>query len=172
MTAFFLKKKMDEQPGKWDGSLATAMYEIAFRNVFDLRDQLAGCVGFLPYFWAVLMKQCIPQIILILFINLAQSTNDNGDALFGNYGGYLSWPFQVLGYLVVVFAGFLFLFGLAVPHAYDGLTLIDEKTIVDDSIGEHSENKEDDNDGMEVSETRPGKSDVEDEVGMSEEEVA
>ena len=105
------------------------------------------------------MKQLIPQVILILFINLAQSKNDDGDPLFGNYGGYISWPFQVLGYLAVVFAGFLFLLGLAVPNAYNGLTLIDEKTVITDGDNE-----------KEPSETKgdlPEKNDVdEEEVGV------
>lgn len=157
-TAFFLKKRMEEFPDKWD-SLPSAMFEIAFRNVFDLRDQLATCVGFLPYFWAVLMKQLIPQVILILFINLAQSKNGDGDPLFGNYGGYISWPFQVMGYLVVVFAGFLFLLGLVVPNAYNGLTLIDEKFVFADG-----------DDVKEPSETGPEGTEKQEKIDMMDEE--
>lgn len=94
-TWFFLKKKMEEEPGKW--TWKSIIYEISLRNIMELRAQLSSTIGFLPNIWAYMMKQFIPQVILILFINLAQSNNDDGDSLFGNYGGYADWPFQILG---------------------------------------------------------------------------
>mmetsp|Transcript_20306 Transcript_20306/g.46919 ORF Transcript_20306/g.46919 Transcript_20306/m.46919 type:complete len:114 (+) Transcript_20306:1-342(+) len=65
------------------------------------------------------MKNLIPHILLILFINLAQSDNAEGEPLFGHYGGYVTWPFQVLGILCVAFAGCLILVGAAMPAVYE-----------------------------------------------------
>eukprot|EP00545_Synedropsis_sp_CCMP1620_P011504 CAMPEP_0119008526 /NCGR_PEP_ID=MMETSP1176-20130426/3760_1 /TAXON_ID=265551 /ORGANISM="Synedropsis recta cf, Strain CCMP1620" /LENGTH=674 /DNA_ID=CAMNT_0006960877 /DNA_START=57 /DNA_END=2081 /DNA_ORIENTATION=+ len=129
VTAFFLKKRMEEEPDKW--TWKTIIYAVSFKNVMDLREQLSSVIGFLPMTWAFLMKQVIPQIILILFVNLAQSKRPGSDeSLFGHYEGYEQWPFQIVGYLVVFFACFLFLLGLAWPAAYEGLVLIDEKIVV------------------------------------------
>jgi len=94
-TGFFLKKKMEEEPGKW--TWKTIIYEISLRNIMELRAQLSSTIGFLPNIWAYMMKQFIPHVILILFINLAQSNNEDGESLFGNYEGYANWPFQILG---------------------------------------------------------------------------
>jgi hypothetical protein len=130
VTSFFLKKKMAEKPDNWT-SMSNAMFELGFRNILDLRDQLASTIGFLPVIWAYMMKQFIPHVILILFVNLARSTTgDDGDSLFGNYGGYDQWPYQVLGYLTVIFAGFLMVLGLIAPDLYNGLTLLDESKIM------------------------------------------
>lgn len=71
------------------------------------------------WIWAFALKNLIPQILLILFINLCQSENDAGDPLFGNYEGYINWPFQVVGILCVAFAGCLILVGLAMPVLYE-----------------------------------------------------
>lgn len=119
---------MADEPGMW--TWGSIFWKLGFGNVMDLRDQLSSTIGFLPRIWAYMMKQVLPHIILILFINLARSNNDAGESLFGNYGSYVQWPFQVLGYLSVIFAFFLFLLGLVAPSAYDGLTLIDEKLIM------------------------------------------
>mmetsp|Transcript_14648 Transcript_14648/g.29751 ORF Transcript_14648/g.29751 Transcript_14648/m.29751 type:complete len:649 (-) Transcript_14648:136-2082(-) len=125
ITAIFMKQRMDQVPGKWTWS--DMAWELAFGNIMHLRDRLANCVGFFPRIWAYMVKQFMPHVLLILFANLASSTNDNGKKVFGNYGGYRAWPFQYLGYGCVLFAGSLFLIGLVFPDAYDGLTLIDEK---------------------------------------------
>jgi hypothetical protein len=120
-TGYLLSQKMKEEPDKW--TWKSIIYQISFANVFDFRAQLAAVVGFLPYGWAILIKQVIPHILLILFINLARSDNADGDPLFGNYGGYVSWPYQVLGILCVVFAGFFIVTGIARPQLYEGFDL-------------------------------------------------
>lgn len=127
-TLFFLKKKMAEEPGKW--TWKSIIYEITFRNVMELRDQLASTIGFLPRIWAFMMKQFIPHVILILFINLAQSKAPNGKSLFGNYELYADWPYQIMGYGTVLFALGLFLIGFFFPDLYSGLTLVDDKLIM------------------------------------------
>jgi hypothetical protein len=80
-----------------------------------------------PALWCFLVKQFIPHVLIILFINLAQSDNgvaapDDGP-IFGGYGGYEKKPYQVLGILTFVFALFLFLLGLILPDVYAPLAL-------------------------------------------------
>jgi hypothetical protein len=80
-----------------------------------------------PFLWCLLIKQFIPHVLIILFINLAQSNNgvaapDDGP-IFGGYGGYENRPYQVLGILTFAFAAFLFLVGLAFPDVYATLAV-------------------------------------------------
>lgn len=116
-TYVLLTKKMKEQPEKW--TMNSILYELCLSNVMKLREDLSSVVGTIPWLWAFAMKHLIPQILLILFINLAVSTNDAGDPLFGNYEGYVTWPYQVLGILCVVFALVLVLVGVAMPVLYE-----------------------------------------------------
>ena len=127
-TLYFLKKKMKEEPDRW--TWKSIIYELALRNVMELREQLSSTIGFLPKIWAYMMKQFIPHVILILFINLAQSSNEDGQPLFGNYGGFPDWPYQILGFGTVIFALGLFLIGFFFPELYSGLSLLDEKNII------------------------------------------
>jgi len=131
-TWYFLRQKMQESPGKWTWKSIT--WGIAFKNMFDLRDRLRAVIGWLPWIWAFFMKQFIPHLILILFINLAAANNAVGESLFGHYGEYVSWPFQVLGILTVVFVLYLFILGLIAPNFYEGLELIDEKILEEDRV--------------------------------------
>lgn len=117
VTGVLLSKKMAQEPGVWTWRSIT--YEIGLKNVMDLRQELADVVGYMPWLWAFMMKCCIPHILLILFVNLAQSTNADGKSLFGHYGGYVTWPYQVLGILCVVFVGCLVLVGIARPQVYE-----------------------------------------------------
>lgn len=117
LTYVMLAKKIAEQPDRWTWS--SILYELCLKNVMDLRAELSEVVGYMPWVWAFAMKTIIPHIILILFINLAQSSNSSGDPLFGNYGGYISWPYQVLGVLCVVFVGCIILVGAAMPVLFE-----------------------------------------------------
>ena len=56
-------------------------------------------------------------------MNLAVSKNADGKRLFGNYGGYGNFPYQVLGILCVVTAAFIFAYGAYDPSAYEGADL-------------------------------------------------
>jgi solute carrier family 6 (neurotransmitter transporter, GABA) member 1 len=116
VTFMLLAKKMAQEP-EW--TWKTILYELCLKNVMDLRQELSAVVGYMPWAWAFAMKNLIPQILLILFTNLAQSENTAGQSLFGHYGEYVAWPFQVLGILCVVFAAFLILVGLAMPVVYE-----------------------------------------------------
>lgn len=121
LTYMFCKQKMSEEPGKWTTS--TILYEVLIKNVIDFRDELQSVCGWIPTAWAVMMRHFIPQVLLILFINLSVAETDAGEPKFGNYGGYLGWPYQVLGIGTVVIAFVMFTVGLMAPELYLGADL-------------------------------------------------
>jgi len=108
-------------------SLGALMMDLAFGNVEHLRQELMEYTGYLPFIWAFMMKQLIPQVLFILFVNLCATEVEGGKPLFGNYGGYVNWPFQVLGILCVVFVIVLMLVGLIMPDMYEGFDLAVDK---------------------------------------------
>lgn len=116
-TGALLTNKMAAEPSKW--TLTSIVYELTLGNVMELRDELSSVVGYLPWIWAFALKNVIPQILLILFINLASSKNDDGESLFGHYEGYVAFPFQILGIIVVCFAGLFILVGAAAPKVFE-----------------------------------------------------
>jgi hypothetical protein len=91
----------------------------------DLRDKIEPVIGHFPYGWCFLNKQFIPQLLLILFVNLSQSPTESGQPVFGHYGSYVTKPFQVLGILTFVFAAAIFTLGFVFPEAYKPLRLPD-----------------------------------------------
>jgi len=120
-TLFLCKRRMQADPGRW--TWGHIIYEVALSNVMDLRDELSLVIGYMPWFWAFAMKQIIPHILFILFINLARSENADGESTFGHYNGYPTLPFQVLGILCVAFAAIVILIGAAVPRVFEGADL-------------------------------------------------
>jgi hypothetical protein len=130
-----------------DKNMADAIYELSLGNVMKLREELSKSVGWMPWIWAFTMKQMIPHVLLILFVNLARSTNDDDEPLFGNYGNYIAWPYQVVGIACVVVAAVLFLIGAAMPSAFGGADLstvnnkheeVEAKELEDDHVSETS----------------------------------
>lgn len=117
ITGVFLSQKMNKEAGKW--TWHSIIYELTLGNVMELRSELSIVVGYLPWIWAFALKNVIPQILLVLFINLAQSKNEDDKPVFGNYGGYVTWPFQVLGILVFCFASIFVLVGTMVPQVFE-----------------------------------------------------
>ena len=84
LTLFLCSQKMAEEPEKWTWS--TIIYEVSLKNVIDLRDELSTVCGWIPWAWAFMMKHFIPQVLLILFINLATSENDDGEPQVSFFG--------------------------------------------------------------------------------------
>jgi len=134
--AILMKKK---KQASLDLTWSSMFYDLYMRNVMELTDDLGDSIGFLRNdsseskflamwiygvrtSWGFLIKHFIPPIIIVLFSLGA----DSGQ--FWSYGGYPKRPYQVLGVLVVVFAGFLFVSSLAFPRMYDCLQMSEESS--------------------------------------------
>jgi len=113
---YLMKKRM---PSSDYWSWRSTFYDLVFRNIFDLRDDLSSVVGRIPLIWAVLIKFFIPPVLLVLFAMGCAARTDAGRTEFGHYGGY-STSFQVLGVLAVAFVGFLFVSSVFAPRLYAG----------------------------------------------------
>jgi len=117
IVGYLMHKRMQELPGMW--SWKSMCYDLLFRNVMDLRDDLAGVVGPIPVVWAILIKFFIPQVLLLLFCaGCGDKNNMTGVTEFGNYGGFPTAPWNILGIMTIVFAGFLFFSSLIMPQLY------------------------------------------------------
>jgi len=79
--SFLIKKGMN-QGELW--SWRSAFYDLMFRNMIDLRDDLSVVVGHIPLIWAVLIKFVIPPVLLVLFslgCAAKTSTGETGTSL-------------------------------------------------------------------------------------------
>jgi hypothetical protein len=152
---FFCSLKIKEDPEKWNWS--NIVYATMLKNVMDLREELETISGYMPWAWAFGMKHVIPQILLIAFINLARADNGAGDVQFGNYEGYVTYPYQFLGMVFVVFSFFTIVIGVVLPALFEpfDLTTIDMSPTKDVSkmaAGEEEDGDGDDDDEMEKDE--------------------
>lgn len=93
--------------------------EIAMGNILDLRAELGGPVGYIPYAWAILVKHVIPQSLLVLFFNLAFAQTDHGGWELGNHGDYRRWPFQAIGVGFLVLSLGIVVVGLLKARNFD-----------------------------------------------------
>lgn len=117
---YLLRQEMETHPEKgW--TWRSILMELLFNNAFHLKDELESSVGNLSFTWVLLVKHLIPPSLLVLFFNLACAKNENGESDFGNYGGFVTWPFQVLGIAAVVLVMLIFLAGVLYPKAYEVL---------------------------------------------------
>lgn len=152
---YYLKQTLAaDTDGKW--TIGKLWWELSFGNIMSLRNRIQPVIGPIPFVWCFLMKHIIPHLLIVLFINLAQSSNglEPPQPIFGGYGGYVTAPFQILGILTFVFALFLFVNGLIFPSLYEPLALPqvkDEDDIPTKTIDEHD--KEEDVSGEEEEDT-------------------
>merc|ERR1712176_696815 len=114
---YLMKKRM---PTSDFWSWRSMFYDLVFRNMFDLRDDLASVVGHIPLIWAVLIKFVIPPVLLVLFSLGCAAKTSSGETEFGRYGNYPTLPYQLLGVLTVIFVGFLFFSAVVMPRIYSG----------------------------------------------------
>jgi hypothetical protein len=121
VTIFFIKKKVDASDGEW--TIKSMLWEVYFGNILALRNEMQEVIGPVPFIWCFLMKHIIPNALIILFVNLAQSEMDDGLPVFGNYGGYPDHPYQILGIIVVAFTLLIFIVGVLFPDVYAPLAL-------------------------------------------------
>lgn len=101
-------------------SWKSMFFDLTLRNVMDLRADLSGVVGYLPVVWVILIKYFIPPVLLVVFSLGCVAKTSTGETEFGHYSGYPLQPYQLLGILTVVFAGFLFVSSLVMPQLYNG----------------------------------------------------
>ena len=127
---FFLKRKMEENPDKWTWS--SIIWELSFKNIFDLKNRIEPSIKYIPSLWCILIKQFLPQVLIIIFVNLAQSKTSSGAPMFGGYGGYSTKPYQILGVLTFVFAASLFVVGMLFPIVYEGFALAEGHESLDE----------------------------------------
>jgi hypothetical protein len=116
---YLLQKLAEDTEQKW--SMSSLFWELYMGNILALRARIQPVIGYVPYVWCILMKHFIPQILIVLFVNLAGSDNGKGEPNFGGYGSYVTYPFQLLGILTFVFTLFLFSVGFAAPDLYSPL---------------------------------------------------
>lgn len=121
ITAFFAKKVVATSDGKW--TMKSIFWEIYFGNILKLRNEMQEVIGPVPFVWCLLMKHFIPHVLIVLFVNLAQSDTDEGKDQLGGYGGYPTNPYQVLGIIVVTFTLVIFVLGVLFPDLYAPLAL-------------------------------------------------
>ena len=119
---FYCLRKMNEllQSYTKPQSIEVLQFELTMGNVLELKKELEGSVGYIPYAWAVLMKHFIPQVLLVLFFNLAFTRTEEDQWEFGNYGDYLTWPFQFLGVVCVIVAAVVVGAGFIKTDLYEG----------------------------------------------------
>jgi hypothetical protein len=115
VTAYFLKEKMQEEPSRW--TWGSIWWEVTFSNIFALKDRVEPTIQNIPNLWAYLIKGVIPHLLIIVFVNAA-ATKVDGEAIFGNYGGYPMKPYQVMGFVCIAFALALFVVGFFFPHIF------------------------------------------------------
>lgn len=120
LAVIFLAFNMKNHP---DSTWNEMLWELSFKNVFDLKERIEPVTKWIPGIWCILIKQFLPHLLIVLFINLAQSKTSDGVPVFGNYGGYPDDPFQVMGILTFLFALFLVTIGLIFPKVYFPLAL-------------------------------------------------
>lgn len=119
-----MKFRANSTDGK---KLSTRSYLVALLmgNVLTLRDELIPIVKYIPLIWFFMIRHVVPQLLLILFANLASSYNPEDDTskkirrenTFGNYGGYPA-VYQIIGGICVASAGLIILGGLLFPDLY------------------------------------------------------
>jgi len=121
VTIMHAKKVVAASNGKW--TLKSFMWEVYFGNILALRERMQGVIGKVPFVWCLLMKHFIPQVLIVMFVNLANSKEKDGSPRFGGYGEYANHPYQILGIIIVAFTLLIFVVGVLFPDLYAPLAL-------------------------------------------------
>lgn len=100
-----------------------SLSDLVFGNILDFKKKVEPVIGFCPYVWCLLVKLIVPQVLIVILINLIDSKVDggkfDGKSVFGHYGNYPYNPYQVLGILTFCFVAFLFIIGAIFPPIFD-----------------------------------------------------
>lgn len=114
---------MQIKANQWD--VKATLYELYMGNIVHLTKELESSVGHIPRSWPFLLKHVIPQVLLVLFINLTFARNENGTE-FSHYGGYATWPFQEIGMFAVLLVVTVFIVGVFMPETFKSLASTSE----------------------------------------------
>ena len=88
LAVFFVHQRIQQDDGR---SLKSGLYDLFLKNVMDFKTELESVIGWVPSIWAIGLRFTLPQILLILFVNLALAKNAAGESKFGHYSGEFSW---------------------------------------------------------------------------------
>lgn len=158
VTTFLLKKTRDLQPEENQRTWKELFYALYFKNVQDYVDIIKKQVGYIPFIWGVTIKHVIPPALIVVFVLGAAATNDDGLSVFGHYGGYVTWPYQVLGVLTFCFCAVIMLVCMAAPDLYNWTFVAqvegdteekDEKEVVEES-GDSQKEQDDERNSVEM----------------------
>jgi hypothetical protein len=120
MGVYYCYEKLDRMENTAVGfTMQVLCDEIIMGNILDLRADLETSAGSIPYAWAVLMKHVIPQVLLVLFFNLAFAKTDRGQWELGDYADYRVWPFQTIGLALVLIVLVIVGVGLVKARLFD-----------------------------------------------------
>ena len=144
VTLFLLKKTRDSMPEESQRSWKELLYTLYYKNVQDYVEKIKKQIGYMPFIWGVLIKHVIPPVLIVVFVLGAVATNSEGESVFGHYGGYVAWPYQILGVLAFCFTAATILVGAAAPNLYDWTFApqVEEKFPVEESESEEQSNPE------------------------------
>lgn len=121
VTYILAKKVMKDGVGK-ESAEKDFWNQLFMGNMLLFRRRLVGVVKTIPYLWFVMIKFFIPQVLLLLFINLCATTDKtSGKPNFGGYGGY-SASYQAPGIFVFCACALVIIIGLVLPSAYNCFT--------------------------------------------------
>ena len=117
VVAILLKPMVEE-----GSTLLATIYDLNMGNVLEFKDFLENGTGVkLWWIWAAFIKHVLPPALLVCFANLAQSETASGDSMFGYYGGYVNWPYQGIGVIIVCLTGLFISLSMLFPGVYDNL---------------------------------------------------
>lgn len=141
VTLFLLKKTRDSMPEESQRSWKELLYTLYFKNVQDYVEKIKKQIGYMPFIWGVLIKHVIPPVLIVVFVLGAVATNSEGESVFGHYGGYVAWPYQILGVLAFCFTAATMLVGAAAPNLYNWTFApqVEEKFLVEECESESEE---------------------------------
>jgi len=114
--------------------LRDVFYTLSMEYVIVLKDRLSTNIGPLPTVWAFSVKHMMPSILLICFINLCASKQEDERArsVFAHYGNFEAAPYQIIGIAIVILTMLLFVVGVTFPDVYQMLVRPEISDYVDE----------------------------------------
>ncbi|PXF41888.1 Sodium- and chloride-dependent GABA transporter 1 [Gracilariopsis chorda] len=139
MGVFYLCYRVKQKSSE-DITWRRILVELFMGNVLKLRKDLVGVVRYIPVLWFFMVRHLLPQLLLVLFANLATANNDDTRAR-RKFGHYSNYPrgYQALGITVFVLACVIIMVGMVFPRAY---ACFDRSTITENELSVEGEEVE------------------------------